>query len=247
MVPLTKFASAFASFRDDYVVIGGTAVAEISLKNNMLPRATTDLDLIVLASLKRKSFITRLVRFAQEGGYEEASRSSNFCSYRLSHPKDHSYPSVIELFCFDQALGENLSDHLLHLRVSDEVSFSAIMLEPLYRRFVEDHVEKEEISYLNEEAMIPLKAKAFLGNRTLYLQNTPGSSLTNVRKHGRDIIRLSTLLDNAHPCCLPAPIFEDLLAAISWMEKDGFDCAQIAGYPSFAIFSAQVQKHYFPI
>ena len=244
MVPLDKFASAFKDFADDYVIIGGTALAEISRKNNLVPRATKDLDLIVLASLKRGDFMRRLIAFAQEAGYEEMTRSSDFCSYRLSDPKDRSFPAAIELFCFDQALGQNLSVHLAHLAVSDEVSFSAIMLEPHYREFIEAHVQKETISYLDEEAMIPLKAKAYLGNRSLYRQKAPGISLEKVRKHGRDIIRLSTLLDNAHPCFLSQPIYQDLFAAIALMKTDGFDVTQIGDYPFFDFFADQVNVHY---
>ena len=48
MVGLDKFKEAFEAYSDNYVIIGGTA-CEITLKDTeMRPRATHDIDMIVI-------------------------------------------------------------------------------------------------------------------------------------------------------------------------------------------------------
>src|SRR5574344_276187 len=182
MIELDKFSATFRDFSDDYCVIGGGAMLEIAKDYSLQPRATKDIDIIVFVKASTPSFIRKLALFAQEAAYRECSHSENFCSYRFSHPKDKTYPDQIELFCFDPVLGNELQHHLVHSTLGQGVSFSAILLDKDYYDFAQQHVLKSEISYLSEEAMIPLKAKAYLANKELWEEHADGASSANYRK-----------------------------------------------------------------
>ena len=60
MVGLDKFKEAFAQFSDNYVIIGGTAVR---------PRATHDIDMIVVVERMTPDFGRHFWDFIKEGGY----------------------------------------------------------------------------------------------------------------------------------------------------------------------------------
>lgn len=244
MIELDKFSATFRDFSDDYCVIGGGAMLEIAKNYSLQPRATKDIDIIVFVKASTPSFIRKLALFAQEAAYRECSHSENFCSYRFSHPKDKTYPDQIELFCFDPVLGNELQRHLVHSTLGQGVSFSAILLDKDYYDFAQQHVLKSEISYLSEEAMIPLKAKAYLANKELWEEHADGASSANYRKHGRDLIRLSLLLNNAHTLALPRKIYQDLDHALLRLREEGFDCSEIAGVSSFALIESAIRNHY---
>ena len=68
MVGLDKFKDAFEAYSDNYVIIGGTA-CEITLKDTeMRPRATHDIDMIVIIENITPEFVLVFgISFMKEG------------------------------------------------------------------------------------------------------------------------------------------------------------------------------------
>lgn len=74
MEGLEKFREAFAEFTDNYIVIGGTA-CDIAMTGTVVrPRATHDIDMIVIAENITEAFGERLWQFVREAGYRPEKR-----------------------------------------------------------------------------------------------------------------------------------------------------------------------------
>ena len=74
MEGLEKFREAFAEFSDNYVVIGGTA-CDIAMTGTIVkPRATHDIDMIVIAENITEAFGERFWQFVREAGYRPEKR-----------------------------------------------------------------------------------------------------------------------------------------------------------------------------
>lgn len=66
---LDKFREAFAEYSDNYVVIGGAA-CDITMSNTVVrPRATHDIDMIVIVENMTEAFANRFWQFVREAGY----------------------------------------------------------------------------------------------------------------------------------------------------------------------------------
>lgn len=99
---LDKFREAFAEYSENYVVIGGTA-CDITMTNTVVrPRATHDIDMIVIVENMTEDFANRFWQFVREAGYrpekrkQEAGEPARYEMYRFLDGKD-GYPEMIEL------------------------------------------------------------------------------------------------------------------------------------------------------
>lgn len=71
---LDKFREAFAEYSDNYVVIGGAA-CDITMTNTVVrPRATHDIDMIVIVENMTEAFANRFWQFVREAGYRPEKR-----------------------------------------------------------------------------------------------------------------------------------------------------------------------------
>ena len=71
---LDKFREAFAEYSDNYVVIGGAA-CDITMTNTVVrPRATHDIDMIVIVENMTEAFANRFWQFVREAGYRPENR-----------------------------------------------------------------------------------------------------------------------------------------------------------------------------
>ena len=69
MVGIDKFKEAFEAFSDNYVIIGGTA-CEITMAGTVVrPRATHDIDMIVIVETLTPEFGDHCWSFIKEAGY----------------------------------------------------------------------------------------------------------------------------------------------------------------------------------
>ena len=69
MEGLVKFREAFAEYSENYVVIGGAA-CDITMTNTVVrPRATHDIDMIVIVENMTEAFANRFWQFVREAGY----------------------------------------------------------------------------------------------------------------------------------------------------------------------------------
>lgn len=76
MEGLEKFREAFEAYSDNYVIIGGTACDITMTGTTVRPRATHDIDMIVVVEKMTADFAEHFWQFVREGGYrpENASR-----------------------------------------------------------------------------------------------------------------------------------------------------------------------------
>lgn len=105
MEGLEKFREAFAEFTDNYIVIGGTS-CDIAMTGTVVrPRATHDIDMIVIAENITEAFGERLWQFVREAGYRPEKRKhiegepASHCSMRLPHAitSDMAIPSSLQV------------------------------------------------------------------------------------------------------------------------------------------------------
>ena len=70
---LDKFRERFARFSDNFVIIGGTACDEILRDTEMRPRATMDIDIVVIVENMTAEFAKAFWTFIAEGKYRPVS------------------------------------------------------------------------------------------------------------------------------------------------------------------------------
>ena len=71
---LEKFKEHFAGFEDNYVIIGGTA-CDITLRDtDMRPRATDDIDMILVIEKMTPEFARQFWNFIALGEYKSCER-----------------------------------------------------------------------------------------------------------------------------------------------------------------------------
>lgn len=97
---LEKFREHFAGFEDNYVVIGGTA-CDIALQGtDMRPRATDDIDMILVMEKMPPEFGRRFWEFIVAGEYKTRQRKRGDKEsapelFRFINPK-YGFPVQIE-------------------------------------------------------------------------------------------------------------------------------------------------------
>ena len=69
MEGLEKFCEAFEAYSENYVIIGGTACDIAMTGTAVRPRATHDIDMIVIVEKMTADFVEHFWQFVREGGY----------------------------------------------------------------------------------------------------------------------------------------------------------------------------------
>ena len=73
---LEIFRAAMMPYKDNFVIIGGTA-CDLQLRGTtMMPRATEDIDIIVVVERLTREFVGAFWRFIREGNYGVATRNT---------------------------------------------------------------------------------------------------------------------------------------------------------------------------
>lgn len=67
---LDKFKEYFLDFKDNYVIIGGTACSVILRNADMKPRATKNIDMILIVEQMTPKFGHRFWKFIHDGNYD---------------------------------------------------------------------------------------------------------------------------------------------------------------------------------
>ena len=70
VIGLNTFSDFFKDFPDSYLIIGGTACDIIIEDAGFTPRATDDIDIILLIEALSPGFVARFWEFIKEGKYE---------------------------------------------------------------------------------------------------------------------------------------------------------------------------------
>ena len=223
VIGINKFRDHFAGYEDQYALIGGAACDLIFTDAGLPFRSTRDLDIVLCVEVMDKSFACAFQGFLEAGGYKARQKSDGRKEfYRFLEPADGAYPKMIELFS-RQPGGFVLPDERSITRVPvDEriLSLSAILLDDAYYNALQNYrIVKEEISLLNEDMLIPFKAKAFL-NLTQRKSDGEDVRSEDIKKHRNDVFRLAQLLRPDHHVNLTEPIMYDLCKFLDSIRND---------------------------
>lgn len=224
---IEKFKEFFSGFEDNYVIIGGTA-CDIALQDtDMRPRATDDIDMILVVEKMTPEFGKRFWEFIEAGGYQNRERKRDESRkpvtelYRFINPKD-GFPVQVELLSkYPEMLGEPTGFHLTPIPVGEEIpSLSAILLDgDYYDLTVSESLVEQGVRVANPLSLLCLKAKAFL-NLTEEKKMNPGVRSTDIKKHRDDVFKLLAMrIDPFTPVELTVEIKDSIRQFIGEIEK----------------------------
>ena len=210
-----KFREAFAQYADNYVIIGGTACDIVLQGTNMRPRATSDIDMIIIVERMTPEFAAAFWAFVREGGYHPAKRSrensdeSIYTLYRFDNPKD-GYPIQIELLSrHPDILGEPSGFVIEPIPVGEEISsLSAIIMDDDYYHFtIRNSFVEGGLRVAHPIALMALKARAYLN---LVAEKEKGRHVNtkHIKKHRSDVLKLIAATSVPEPVKATKTIYE---------------------------------------
>jgi hypothetical protein len=221
---LKLFRDHFAGYENQYKLIGGTA-CHLSLGSAGIDfRATKDLDIVLVAEALTKEFAEKFWQFIEDGGYQNKGKSEGDKQfYRFTKPAQGHYPEMIELLSRDDTLA-NLAEgsHLTPLPIDESISsLSAILLDEHYYTCIQQgRMQIEGVSILEPEYLLVFKAKAWL-DLTERKANGQTVRSNDIKKHKKDVFRLSQLLAESKPYEVHTSIKKDLVRFFKEIKEDG--------------------------
>lgn len=212
---IEKFREYFKDFPDNYVIIGGTACDIIIDDAGFTPRATKDIDIILVVEALSADFVKQFWQFIQDANYERKEKSANERKYyRFIKPENIEFPFQIELFSrIPDIIELDEPAYLTPIPVDDDLSsLSAILLNDDYYNYMIKYSTLENgLHFANTEALICLKAKAFL-EIAERIANGSNEDSKQLRKHKADVFRLAVMLTETNVFELPVNIKTHLQA-----------------------------------
>lgn len=212
MEGLDKFKEAFETYSDNYVIIGGTACDITMTGTAVKPRATHDIDMIVIVEKMSPEYGERFWQFIKEAGYrpEKCHSKEEPIKYELYRFVDGQpgYPEMIELLSrHPDVLGEPKGLVIEPLPVGEDVSsLSAIILDDDYYHFTIEHSRLTDgIRHADSAALVALKARAYLN---LMQDKADGKHVNtkDIKKHRSDVLKNVVLLSPDEAISAPASI-----------------------------------------
>ena len=210
---IEKFKEYFAGYEGNYIIIGGTACDILEENAGQQPRATKDIDIILIVEALTTGFVKRFWEFIQAGQYETRQRGNGKHEYfRFLKPKTVDFPFQIEIFARKSDVLEIVENtRLTPIPIDEDLSsLSAILMNDDYYYFTLEHsIIEDGIRLANIESLIVLKAKAFID---LSERKATGETIDekNIRKHKNDVFRLVTMLTEMDSFALSSDIQNDI-------------------------------------
>jgi hypothetical protein len=210
---LDLFQERFAAFADSYALIGGAACHLIFEDLGLSFRATKDLDIVLCAQVVDAGFAQALWEFIQDGGYEIRQRTDGQPSYyRFAKPANADFPYMLEIFARPPATLDLVPNQtIIPVPIEDgQYSLSAILLDEDYFGLLRGMIRRiDGISVLDEYALIPFKAKAWM---ELSDRRDAGEAIDSrtIVKHLRDVFRLMAVLVPGRRLILQEQIRNDI-------------------------------------
>ena len=192
-------------------------------KEGLKPRATKDIDIILMVEALSPDFVKQFWKFIADGQYKNQGKSSaKKLFYRFYDPSVDGFPRQIELFArVPDLLDLPGTSRFTPIPVDEDLSsLSAILLNEDYYSFTMEHCSIENILHLaNIESLICLKAKAFLD---LSLRKKSGETIDakKILKHKTDIFRLASLVPIGSSFYLPDTLKANLSAFIEAIQNN---------------------------
>lgn len=196
MEGLEIFKEAFEAYSDNYVIIGGTA-CDITMQGTVVrPRATHDIDMIVIVENMTPSFAKRFWEFVKEAGYRPEKRKqiegepAKYELYRFVNGKT-GYPEMIELLSrHPDILGEPSNLVIEPLPIDGDVSsLSAIIMDDDFYHFTIKHSKLTDgVRHADSAALVCLKTRAYLN---LLQDKAEGKHVNSkdIKKHRSDVLK----------------------------------------------------------
>ena len=209
MEGLDKFREAFKDFSENYVIIGGTACDITMTGTEVRPRATHDIDMIIVVERMTPQYGERFWQFIREAGYRpekskaKEGESPKYEMYRFVDGNP-GYPEMIELLSrHPDVLGEPKVLVIEPLPIDGEQSsLSAIIMDDDYYRFTIEHSRlTDDIRHADSAALIALKARAYL-NLLQDKQNGKHVNSKDIKKHRSDVLKNVVIMTEDE---IPAP------------------------------------------
>jgi hypothetical protein len=217
------FKAFFKDFNDNYIIIGGTACDILIDEAGFTPRATKDIDIILIVEALSKEFVVQFWEFIKEGNYEHREKGEGERNYyRFIKPENKDFPFQIELF---SKTPDNLAldgePHLTPIPTDAELSsLSAILMDETYYKFTLANSEvKDEVNIANTIAIIYLKAQALLDYTQRATEGETDCS-KQIKKHKADMLRMTLLLTPDDIIEIPDAINENLKSCLEIMAKE---------------------------
>ncbi len=198
-------------------------------RENLLFRATRDLDIVLTMEALDERFGKAFWEFVEAGGYAARKKSGRRQFYRFESPSDARYPEMLELFSrrpdlLDLAEGT----HLTPIPMNDDVSsLSAILLDEAYYRLIQDgrHI-LNDLSIVRAEYLVPLKMRAWID---LSQRRDGGGAVDTkeIKKHRNDLFRLARLLSPRATLKLDPVVRGDMKMGLEILQREsGVDIKQ---------------------
>lgn len=203
MVGLDKFREAFKEYADNYVIIGGTACDIAMTGTTVRPRATHDIDMIVIVENMTPQFGQKFWEFVREAGYRPErhktadSEPAKYELYRFVDGKP-GYPEMIELLSrHPDVLGSPKGLVVEPLPISEDVSsLSAIIMDDDFYHFtISNSIVTDGIRHASPIALIALKARAYL-NLTNDKAAGKHVNTRDIKKHRSDVLKNVVIATN---------------------------------------------------
>jgi len=215
---IEKFKDYFAGYEANYVIIGGAACEVHEENYAQKPRATKDIDIILVVEALSTDFVAKFWEFVKAAGYEDKNKgegkdtSQKHEYYRFKNPADDEFPFQIELFSRQVGLIDFPDDaHITPIPVDEDLSsLSAILMNDDYYNFTLAHSTLEDgVHIANIESLICLKCKAFL---EMIERKNAGDTVDSkhIAKHKKDVFRLAAMLAPADRFTVPESLLNDI-------------------------------------
>jgi hypothetical protein len=223
VVGLDTFRNFFQEYTDKYLIIGGTACDIIIERGGFEPRATDDIDLILIIGALSPEFVGRFWEFVAAGRYtiQQKDKVRRNC-YRFRNPQSPDFPKQVELFCkTPDSIDLHSGAHLTPIPACEGLSnLSAILLDEDYYSYTIEHsIIDNNVHFANTEAIICLKAFAYLDNK---LKREQGVRIRSgdVTKHKNDVFRMVFMLNPDDRFPLPEKLKNDLALFVNTVKDD---------------------------
>jgi len=235
MTGIDKIREYLGDYNANYIIIGGTA-CNLNLEDADLPgRATKDIDMIVVCEAISTDYVRQFRAFIKAGGYKACQINSTDGRkrgyYRFIEPTDSSFPAYIELFSkIPDGISLPEDAHIVHIYSDEEYlsGFSAILMNDDYYHYAVRNSRKiKGVQALDKNALIVLKAKAYLNNQK---RKDDGFHVHqgDIDKHKKDIYRLSFLFSGEERYDLSDSIRADLTEFLDKLQTDSISTKAIA-------------------
>ncbi|HAQ20086.1 MAG TPA: hypothetical protein DCR40_12780 [Prolixibacteraceae bacterium] len=220
---LDVFTKYFELYPDNYVIIGGTACDIIVSESGFRPRATRDIDIILVVEALDSAFARQFWNFVNEGKYEVREKSDPERQYyRFKKPANTEFPYQIELFSrVPDVLDVPEQSRYTPIPIDEDItSLSAILMNEDYYQFtIAGSKLLDGIRIANIETIICLKAKAYIDLKAAKERGEKIDS-DKINTHKLDVFRLAVFLAEGNLFELPESIKTDLQAFADMIKFD---------------------------